>query len=556
MKNTVTKLLDIKYVIILFIFLSLVHIEKPGLYIDSANPEYIGLHIFHPENVYSWTYSDNIIASILEGQEQYSRFPTLLSLYGSCFMAYTMMLWAIPFGYGVVAVRTSHIVYAVILLLALYSILKYITGSKKRSSLMCLLFAIEPSLIFNSRTQYYIPLFPHMFFLFGFLLMVKSAMEENNQKRDSFLGALLLGLGADSYFIFAFYSAVVLAIYCYSYIKGGGRKQSVLTSLGGFCLGCIPYLYGHISIILTQGFSAWVTALKGLDTYGISDGAKTSVSERLLHMVDRIEKIAGGSDVILQMTGTSIGNLYGRLFAFIFVLSVAVSVIILFRKRAEIKTSKCLYVLLMLDCIFICHCILAFIIGTSLGYQHFIMLLPIMYMVICLTAIEVFKYAHMLPRDAYVLVVKTISVITVTVIIGTSLFKVYRGYHEIKTTGGISYYSEAINDLSYYLNSVTDDADTVISPQWGYWMQIACITNGEIPVWVDTDKQTLQWRMDNNVNSGSYYVVIDNRTDTEMINSLMEENGYVITDKVNFHDYNALLMPAIWKYSYETNHLD
>lgn len=532
-------------VIAIFCVMSLVNLDVPGLYLDAVNPDYFGLHILHSDNVPSWTYSDNVIASFLEGVSEYSHFPTLNSLYGTCYEAYITMVWGAIFGYDVFSLRVLHVSYFVLLLLGVYFLLSHIFEKKNDIAIIItFLISVDPSLIFCSRTQFYIQLFPHIFFFFGLLLVIKSVFCDEGIRKKCFWGAFLLGISASSYFVFALYFIAVFCVYVYLSIrKKTSSIKEVVILVCGYLGGFFVYIYGHLSIVLTQGVSGWINAIKGLDTYGISDGAKATLGERFLHIIDRLTCISGGADIIQIITGFRMGNLYGKLFAVFFLISVVLSVGLLIRKRQDIANSKKLLTLLFLIVAFLVHLVFALLLGNALGYQHFTMLLPIMYIVMGISYCELMgkwvKRKHVLKIGENIILILLILFLSA---------KTYMGYDMINQTGGIGYYSKAINNISYYLDSISTEEDTIISPQWGYWMQIACITNGERQIWNESDQGVLQWRIENLSRGGKFYILVDNKTDVEMIKELMDRNGYELDRIEEFHDYGEILSPKVYVY--------
>lgn len=541
------RLLDIRFIIILFIFISTIIIEKPGLYLDAVNPDYMGLSLLYPDNVPKWAYSDNVIASMIEGSKEYSHFPLLNSLYGTCFEMYTTLLWSVFFGYSVFSIRTLHIAYSVVVLLGMYSFSKYILENKYTACIVTLLMAIEPSFMFSSRTQYYIQMFPHMTFFFGLLLIIKAIEDENRDNNKFFSGMVLLGLSACSYFVFAFYfSGVFLATFILLLRKKEWVRQCIKMILG-FFVGYIPYIYAHISIMLTQGIDGWITAIKGLDTYGISDGARATIWERITHVVDSIGNILGGDAIISVMTGHDMGNVWGRFLAFIYLIAVVLAIFLLAKNK--IHKSRIHIALLFMICMLLFHILLALIVGNSLGYQHFIMLLPVMILTIVLAYGEFFKYMKDRElQDFTAITMPRVFVLVMAVYAVISVQRIYEGYKVIDQTGGVGYYSESINNMAYFIDGVVSEDDTVISPQWGYWMQIACITDGEKTLWVDSDLEIIQWKMDNNPKDGDYYVVIDHNTDDVAVKQLMESHGYNLNRTESFIDYGQTLSPSIQIY--------
>ncbi len=537
--------LNLMIVLALFITLSLVYIEYPGMFLDAVNPEYMGLHLFHSDNVPVWAYSDNVLATLIEGTKEYSHLPLLNSLYGTCFEAYAALIWGVLFGYGVFALRTLHIVYLLLALIGIYLLVKCV-ASTKLALLGVLLLSLDPTFLFSSRTQYYIQFFPCIFWAFGLFLLLDSFDKDESSKKI-FWSAVLLGLSACCYFIFAFY---FLAIFMVCIIIWKMLQKGVLNNckkmILGFLLGYIPFIYAHISIIITQGVDGWIGALKGLETYGITQGQSASFFERGAHILQEMLSISGGSNIISMMTGKTIGSLYGQTIFILYITCFVLSIIIVKKKNRIFKNA---ILICILDSIFLIHILLAFIIGNSLGHQHFIMLLPIMYLTIILTVWECYLIVTgFIKTSEGRRRIQVIIKLVICVCIMISGIKVGTGYFFIKETKGIGYYSEVINNISYYLESAVSDSDIIISPQWGYWMQIVCITNGEKQVWADTDANTIEWRLANTNKSGKCYVIVDNSTDIEMIKRVMETCSYNKEQEIIFKDYGDILNSKILVY--------
>ena len=173
------KLFNIKTIIILFILFSIPYFDLPGLYMDAINPDYVAIHIMNPGKISAWVYNDNIIATLL-GKDW--GFPLLNSLYGTNFPAYIFILFIKLFGSSVFTLRLMHMIFGVFEIVAAYYLVNKITDNKKVSTLTALMIALEPSFVFSQRTQYYLQLFPLIFYFIG--LAIFSGKIDISKKKE------------------------------------------------------------------------------------------------------------------------------------------------------------------------------------------------------------------------------------------------------------------------------------------------------------------------------------------------------------------------------------
>ena len=550
MNKILQKLLDIRFILLLFVILSLPLLELPGLQMDAGNPDYYALHILHPDKVPIWCYPDNVLSTMFTGDA--FRFPLLNSLYGTNLPAYIYLLFSRFLGSSIASVRILHLLYSVAILFLFHFLLQHTTHSGILSSVCILLLAIDPSMVFAPRTRFYLQLFPYLFFVPGLLIMVNQlkALAEKRQNNLHIFGAcLLMGLGASSYFIFAGYCGAVFLVLCLSYFIFKPKKlTTLLASIVGFVTGYLPFLYAHASILLQTGFQGWLDAMKAMSgAYGISEG-QVSIITRFLHFFEILASLSGGNSILIEITGQSIGNLVGTVYVIIFLLLFAASIYLLFRVLHKDKKTffaeKDIILLAILDVIFFVHFVLAMIVGNSLMYQHYIMLLPVMYLI---SAITLFRFISSAPPNlshfiyssrlhCCVLLLLTILLITRTGII----------YHHIALTdGGIEYYSGAVNEIGEYLDNITTDQDVIICPQWGYWMGTAIITEGQKTIWNDTTSENIIVRVLNNEKASTYYLVSDNITSPTLLKEILQSTNLEIERVIPFSDYGNILEPQI-----------
>lgn len=526
---------NVEIIFVIIIVLSLQYLNLPGLYMDAVNPDYMAMHIKNSENVPLWGYTDNIFATLFLNKPY--QYPILNSLYGMNYPAYILLLISFIFGNNMLTVRVVHILYSLGILFFCYLFIKRITHNAIWASGCLLLLGLNPTFLFAFRTQYYLQLFPHLFFIPGFLFMINGVSEK--RRKIIFLASFLIGIAASSYFIFGGYYVAIFLIICI-YCKEKKIKSAV-NSILGFLIGYFPFIYTHFSILIQGGKFNYIEILKSLNVYGISEGQK-SFLERLKHIIVQIGNLSGGNNIVKLITGRDITNTYRYYFnaIFIFIFIFIMSWVILFTEYIKCKDkfleSKNLLALISLNLIFIMHFILGLIIGTSLDYQHYIMLLPIMYMIIFLTIYIIYKKLFVINKKLYTFYFVSIGIIGIY-----SIFQIETIYKNINETKGIGMYSNVINDIGCYLENITTDKDVIICPQWGYWMGIAVITNGEKMIWNDTSPEVIIQKIKYTELIDKYYMVLDNNTNLELLNLILNETDVKIEEIISFYDYGDIL---------------
>lgn len=536
------KICNIKIIFIIIVVLNLQYINLPGLYMDAVNPDYVSVYIRNPTNVPMWGYTDNIISTIFLNKPY--GYPILNSLYGMNYPAYILLFISYIFGNGIFTVRLLHILYSLGILFFCYFFMKKISDSEISALSCTFLLALNPSFLFSFRTQYYLQLFPHLFFIPGFLLMVNGIIEKEKRKiKIIFLASILMGVAASSYFIFVGYYGALFLVFLVICILKKENLRLVGNSILGFLLGYFPFLYAHFSILIQQGRDNYIKILKSLDTYGISNGQK-NILDRLKNNIYQIGNLSGGNSISKLVTQREIGNEYRYCFNILFIFLFSISFLILFLKfkkyKHKVLENKKWLALILLDFIFIVHFIMGLIIGTSLDYQHYIMLLPIMHMIIFLTIYTIYKRLFIGTKISDIFYFMGISVIGVFSIIQIEII-----YKNINETRGGGMYSGVINDVGNYLENITTDSDIIICPQWGYWMGISIITNGEKIIWNDTSPEIIIQKIKSTMRNGKYYVILDNNTNLELIDLILKETNGKIENIISFNDYGNILNTKI-----------
>lgn len=230
--------INIILIVAILSFLSMFAMELPGLYLDAVNPDYLSVHLVHPDNVPTWTYPDNMIFKV---------FPILNSLYGINTTGYIMLPWSLIFGSDVYSIRILHVLYIMFMLYFFYSVIRCVTNNNSVALVGMIFLGIEPSIMFATRTQYYLQLFPHIFFFAGIMFLINGIFNEKLSKYFLY-SFILLGFSAANYFIFAFYLVAVFIITGIYLYKLNSTHNLRMCFKGAF-IGYFPFLFAHLSIV-------------------------------------------------------------------------------------------------------------------------------------------------------------------------------------------------------------------------------------------------------------------------------------------------------------------
>jgi hypothetical protein len=547
MKNFPNIKMPLVYLIIpliLYSFFAVRNLNLPGLYMDSVNPDYLAAWLIRGDkNIPAWLYPDNLLAAY--------EFPILNSLYGGNATAYFGLIFFALFGFGLTQVHLYHAFFGLILLTVLFWTMK-----KWRLPQLIIIFtlsllAVDPTFIFAWRTQYYLQLFPCIFFIMGlgFLGMHYEQLitTKINHIKYLFISGLLLGFAAYSYFIFFFYAFAVTSTYSLN-----NNLYSKITSISnplifGFFVGWSPYIFAHISLISNTNLYEYIQMLKGLQTaYGVIDNTQHGFISKITMVGDRLRLLLAGHSIESLIFGNSQTHKASIIFSsLIYLFGLTTTLIYLYINRLK-RYKKNIYQrhyvlsLILLIIIFV-HMIFGFLIGRSLGLQHYIMLLPVIYLLIAVGCSQIRK--SIAPYIALTYLIG--SLFLITIIFNFTLTN--RLSSRLSEEGGSAMYSDVINNAAAYINTLP--ADTVLFfPQWGYWMGAVTILGPKFDVLEAASLEELQSVLLGNKNilmRNSFAILTDekpfdsgNQNNYIKINIFVNKFDLEITEIVKFEGRN------------------
>lgn len=326
----------ITVLLLFYAIISAIFMKYPGLYMDAVNPDYLALHIASPDLVPAWIYSDNILEAVFTGQMYH--YPIMNSLYGIATPAYLFWIWSRIFGASVISLRCIHILYGCGVVYFFYRFIKSLFEKNAKSiAAITAIFAFSPMMIFVWRTQYYLQIFPMLTFLPAFTILINEMKSEEISYKKIFFANILFGFSAAGYFVFSFYYfPVFLFEALYFFKKQRSVSKCILIGEGGFFVGWIPFVYGHVSIICISGLNGWINQLKGLSTaYGLGSNSEN----RIAHVISIISDLFGGSKELAVIFGQEMNRTVGYIFFIIFIITsiYAIYVILKIEKNIRVK---------------------------------------------------------------------------------------------------------------------------------------------------------------------------------------------------------------------------
>jgi len=459
--------------ILLFAILGLKDLMLPGIYMDSANPDYHAAYMLRGGiPLPSWTYPDNYL---------FRNFPLLNSLYGGNFVAYPAMAFFSALGYGIPQFRIYHVFLGILLLICLIWCLRKWQVPRVAIALVAGVVAVDPTFLFSWRTQYYLQLIPLIFFFLALGLLSEwraDAVTASRSNARYWWAGIFLGFAAYCYFVFAFYAAAVVLALSFQIRRSWNWGMVTALALGTIS-GWLPFAYAHLSVILNMGLHGYLEQLRGLQsTYGVVNPAQ-SLADRLHIVIDRISFLRSGSTVEEMIFARARVGPIAKTIGGV-VLGAGPFLWLCFRlwprraaaDRGAVVASKPGTLGDLIFWVFISHFMLGIIVGKPLSLQHYIMLLPLVYVMLALAWPIAVAHGASNGEERANGLYRAVNFVFVLICVGMVVFNLSlsRKFGErLVQEGGAGMYTEAINVAIAQL--ATEPRDTaLLFPQWGYWM--------------------------------------------------------------------------------------
>ncbi|MEE3624770.1 glycosyltransferase family 39 protein [Nitrospirillum sp. BR 11752] len=541
-----------RFALAVFGILSLAYMSVPGLYMDAVNPDYLAFVPSKPGGfIPAWLYPDNILFPDF-------RHPLLASLYGGATPGYIAMVFFGIFGHGLASLRLLHICYGLAILSLVYLLLRSSTGRLGLAVVAILILGTDPSFIFAWRTQYYLQIFPLLFFIPALFLLSRTLIQQRDESKVMWgrflLAGFLAGFSAWSYFIYAFYTGAILAVLVFLlWSRRTVMWKAALCFLLGAALGESPFIYAHLSIPLQVGIAGYIEDLRYLQSgYGVLNGQADTIFQRFSHVLDLWFSVSGGLPLERVMYGEEMSRMmdadflarrtpnYGPwvIAAFLGVIAVlAAALKFSSAARARVlqspKGRRSVYLLIMIVAVMIAHFIFGMVMGRPLKYQHYAMLLILMDIGAFTALAIILSICSPVWRIRWPLAGICGFVILVNVV------HTYGIYEHLQKTGGRAEYTDVINRVGEYVQELPQDA-IVAFPQWGYWMGALIIAGADREVWEATTVDALIKRINESPFRHRNFYILVSANDPTALDRIAAATGLTLTGTRVFSDRAAV----------------
>lgn len=437
------------------------HMDLPGIYADSINPDYLVNRVLNPDAARSivWVLFGNSLLG--------DRAPVLISLYhGSQQFWLGLPLYAI-FGTSVEGVRLVHATFALGVLLSMYLLLQR-AATPWLAALACIALAIDPAFSYSFRTQAYITVAPAAWiFLALWCLQRTEGVSDASARRLLLASGVFCGLATVGYFVWAFVLVpiAVMAARCGpspSLARPGWRRWA-----GGVAIGAAAYPVGYLLVARKAGsFEGLLAFLREQQQVIAPFRSELTLGERATHAGAALRSVIDGSwHSAMMFNGESL-TVPGATLK----LAVVALLPLLLWVIAEItRTATALQrTLVALPVSFVAG---ALVFGDRLGGHHYCVVVPLLY-----AALGVGLGTVALPRRAWIAGVGVGILVT---LMGLNVSAQARFDARLVATGGRGLLSDAIHRLAADLDA-THPKPLLWFPDAVLALPLIMLTHGEV----------------------------------------------------------------------------
>ena len=513
-------------VLLSFLFVSfllcLINYDLPGVYLDAVNPDYLAMQIIRPH------------AYDIKWVMPFFGIPILGQLYhGTVTMFFQLPFLLILRNGSVLLLHFINSLYGSISCFFLYLLLKKLHVNRFVALGVAAMLILSLSLNTIYRIQYYIKLPGIMFTLIAMFFLFRA---DEKHRKNILLTGLFSGLAFYSYFIYIFFvpSFIIsitlirkwekkellrnIFLYLVSFLTGSylyvvGYLNIFLStlsysfglqcflSLSFFVLGYIflgYVLYGimkydfsnrkkfitYFSIVVSVGVAFIITILINLSgiisaikaqTDSLSITTNGSFYYRIQLLISYTIRIIGNQEAEQLLFQTEISKYPNVLFYVILSVS-AINLVILTFKRDVAFAKSTIVVLMFIVSFYLCSLVLI----SRMGNQHFV---PILFMLFLLLGVGVDNILYVFRNNNVKKYVGySLSIILLITCLVFNTINLVSFHKELNRTGGLHYFSSAINDLAYDANKRYNEGeyDIYIFEKWGFIFGFNYLTSNRV----------------------------------------------------------------------------
>ncbi len=477
--RVITDLAIIVIIQIVFWIGILANAHLPGLYMDAVNPDYLAAIALNP----------GLTNPVWTLPTQW--FPILGSLYHGVQNYYVALPVFSVLGPSVVSARAAHGLFGAAIAILFYLIVVRATASRTVGLLGSLVLVTDLAFQASFRTQFYIILSGVVWLFLCILLMSGSprqhepAVPNGLPYRRLSLAGMFFGLAFYSYFVFLFFLPALMLIAFQSRTKG--RLVGLTWFITGLAVGSLPYFAGYASAALAlQGLGpmlAWIrttthTLAPLSSDLGYLDAIRITFRHALLALNN------GGNELMIFQKTLPVS---GAAIKISLVLGLAVLGVARSLRTNPGGHGAILlpFYLILLPLIYL---FVASLLGSRLWVHHFVVLVPIAYLIAFIAFGRTKRLEIPILRRAIPVQFIMITVALVLIALNINHQRVFSSH--LEATGGVGKFSNAMTLLAE--TALSDPYETLhVFPDWGFSIPFALITANRVPYAVPDDPQDI-----------------------------------------------------------------
>ena len=448
-----------------FVVLALVEIELPGLYMDEAiiDSYDVGLIDSSKADRPVFRLPDNML-------DKHNRFPILAGcLYTGLPATYIGAPYYAVFGMNVASLRIYHALYGVATVFFAFLIMDRFAG---RFAATCggFLLAVDAAFVISFREQGWAA-FIGVAFLLTAILLALNAKEPSRpvSARRAFAIGLLYGIACYSYFVF-FLFAIPLAVLLFCFARRRLSVANVSCCLGGCLLGYSPIFFALLSIAHTNPGvfqESWNQA-----------GRDGTIWSQGLHVLGRLSATLRNTGMPELMAGWHPLPFLDAKLWFWLALAI-VGPIVAWRSRH--RPARILFALGAGAAV--CYWLQLLAFNKQIQVHHLAPTLPFLYMALAalIAAVRMrFRPAAVAGFGRWPLrAVSGLALAVVLCVAGMNVAQYFATMHQLRATGGVGFFSDAVNFLARDLQ-MYHAKDKVVFCSWGYMTSCHFLSRGDI----------------------------------------------------------------------------
>ncbi|MFK2878771.1 glycosyltransferase family 39 protein [Rhodanobacter hydrolyticus] len=454
---------------IVFLVCGLRHLDLPGLYMDSVNPDYLAAHALHPHL--------NNFRALLPGGEGII---LLGNYYHGVQNYYLARFFLRIFGTSVVNIRLAQMLLGCVIVVACTALARRFTRSNAWALVCGLCLATDIAFIGSFRNQNYIVLGGFAWLCVSLLLLVPGR-EAEPSRRGVFASGVFGGLAAYGYFVMLFFYPAVLGMVI---SRTRAKARSVLIWCAGVVIGLLPYIFGYLHMLQAfGGFAEFRAGMSNAVTNLHPVEQASTLIDRAQAVVQFAQMAMSDNENTIMAFEHSIPNTWGTFKPHLFVGVIAVLIGVWFYGFARRRETANATQLAWLPVSFIGVAAVAF--GGRLGPHHFSVMIPLLYLLLVVLLAGALQHVDKEGRWH-----KGLALAVLVVVSGANLAQQQGYMHMLQKTGGVGRSSSALTAMAE--EAYEDGKDAIyVFPDWGFYTSFALLTENSVPYVMDAAPSTL-----------------------------------------------------------------